>query len=742
MFSRRSTTDGNEAGSLVAVVVVAAVFAPALRGELVYDDLLVVARNPALASPAALLDSLVEPYWTFAERSSSHVVGYWRPLTTLALFAGRWIGDGAPHGFHAVSLALHLAATALVFHLARRLTASAWASLAAALLFGLHPVQVEAVAWISAVGDPLACVLVLASLASYLRWRERGSAGYPTIAGAALLAALLAKESALAWFALALAIDLGRPARDGERRFASLARGFAPALAAVALWWLARALVFGSPLAGFDRVASHLGVPWTRWMTLRIELVGGALALIAWPAKLSAFREVRPEIAWNDAGLWLACGAIAAWLALTVVAWRMRARTALCGLAWVAGALLPAAIAIASIGRFPLSDRFLYPAVAGAALAAAALVRPGRARVPVALALVALAALLGFRSRARIPVWRDEESLFRAAVAESPRSPYVHWGLGRVLLEKFRRTGDLELLDEAQRPFLAAQDLADPPGGAAPDPSVLVTADDELQSSLGVGWCLVFCAVHLPEECEPREATGVFQVLTEKAPWSSDAWCGLGVALRLEGKAGEARAALERALAIDRDHREARFNLGLLALASGETQEAVAHFERCAQLDPTDVEAWTRLAQAAIEVGDGERARKALSRARDLAPASAEPLYLLGVLAGREGRTEKALAFFEDALRIDGTNGPAHLMRAKVLLQLDRRFDAAQAFADACERMPGDFEAHYNLGVLLLQSGDQDGALPYLERALAIDPSGPYAERLRQEIDAVRAEQR
>ncbi len=734
----------------LALIASSAALWPALRGELVYDDLLLVARNPALMSASELARSFTSAHWDLPGEAQAAgqapVVGYWRPLTMLALFAGRLIGGGATWGHHAVSLAIHLCGVVLVFAFAWRFARCSTVAGAAALLFALHPVHVESVAWISAVNDPLAGVLTLGSLWGYLRWRDEGSRGAPWLSGALLLLALLAKESALAWFALAPVLDAGRRVAAGERRFARLAPAFAPALAALGAYYVMRVGVFDDAAAGFDRVTSYLYTSLARRLTLRVELLGGALALLAWPHPLNLFREVRPEVPWNDRTLWLAVGACAAWAALVLWNWRRARRDLSAALLFAGAALAPALIGFESIGRFPLSERFLYLPSVGAALFVAALLVRSTPRWFAAPALGALALAAGVQAHARTAVWRNEETLFRDGVARSPRSMYVQWGLGRVLLQRFQSTLHLADLLEAHEAFDAAQRIAiETPR----DPAVLTTPFDELQSSLGMGWYLLYCALHVPQECSLDEAELVFRAIAQRAPHTAEAHCGLGVTLRYLGRGDEAEQSFARATSENPRHYESWFNLGHLQIERGRWREGLDAFDRCVAISPGSVEARVALAMCATELALGARAKDALKAAVAIAPDDPGVQTQIGVLAAREGRYDDALAAFERALKVRGSSGPTHLVRAKTLLFLGRPTEALAAFLEASRwlqepaldplRPQQTFEAFYNAGALASELSTPDKAIELLEEAHKRDPDGSHRAAIDQAIEKLRA---
>ena len=723
---------------LLALLIVGAVHAASLGGAFVYDDLLLVARNPNLRGWAGLARTFGSSHWDFLAATGAEQVGYWRPLTNLALMLGNALGGGRPWGFHAMSLALHLLCVASVFRLGRRLGGCVQVGFWAALLFGLHPVQVEPVAWISSVNDPLYGWFALLCMHAFLAWRERGSPGRPWSAGAWFLLALLSKENAAAVLPLVLALDLGRMwVARGERERAPIhwLRAYTPLLAAPAAWLLLRALVFGDPTAGLGRVTTDLAVSAWRQVTLRIELFGGFLGLLAWPAQLNLFREARPVIPWSDAALLRAALWILLWVGAVVLAARKRQRAVLTALLILAAGVSPALLRLELLGRFLLSERYLYVSVLGIALLAPLLARRWLPPVPSALLLACIAAAAGWRTHTRIPVWRDELSLFRASAAASPRSVYVHWGLGRVLLDAYRASGDALLLSEALDAFSKAQDLASPRGGAPPDADIFFTLDDLLQANLGVGWSYLMCAVDQRGDCSVAEAELVFREVVKRFPGSELARAGLGVALMHMDRLGEAQIELTRAVELAPGHYESWFNLGQLELRLQRWEPAAAAFERALAIEPKAADAWMLLATARVEGfsgGDPGPVREVLSAARAAAPGHPQPLVQQGALEAKLGRMPQALALFEEALRMDGTQGQVHLLRAKVLAGTGDVQRALGALHEAARLMPDDFETHYLAGMLMDRAGAREQARPYLQRALDIDPQGPYSRELRE----------
>ena len=129
--------------------------ATSLGNGFAYDDLPLIVEN-------ARVTTLLPP-WEYFGQSYWPAGGLYRPLTAW-LLALQWkLGGGAPWIFHATNVALHALVTGLVYLLARRMLAPAWAGLAA-LLFAVHPVHVEAVANVVGSRELLCTALVLAAV--------------------------------------------------------------------------------------------------------------------------------------------------------------------------------------------------------------------------------------------------------------------------------------------------------------------------------------------------------------------------------------------------------------------------------------------------------------------------------------------------------------------------------------------------------------------------------------------------
>src|SRR5271166_161044 len=521
------------------VGLVLACYWPALRGGLLWDDASHVTR-PDLRSWAGL-----GRIW-LGVRSTEQ---YYPVLHSAFWLEHRLWGDSTL-GYHLANVVLHSLACCLFMEALLRLDGlragdgqdrpagagppagrlPTGAAALAAVLFAVHPVCVESVAWIAEQKNTLSIVLYLLAGLAYLRFREGGRLRTYLLASGLFVLALGTKSvtsSLPAALLVALWWATGRVSwrRDG----AALAPWFLAALAAgLVTAWVERAVIGAS--------GATFGMPVGQRLLLAARDVWFYLGKLVWPAHLLFFYP-RWNVALESPG-WLGylAGAVALTGALFVL--RRRCRGPLAAWLFFVGSLFPA-LGFFNVYPFLFSyvaDHFQYLASLGALSAAAigfagalAAMRP-RLRAPgwgaACLAVAALACKSNLQSRE----YRDGESLYRAILAGNPDC----WK-ARVLL------GDV---------------LSASPAGS-------------------------------------REALGQFERAVELNPDDAEAQNNLGsMLLRLTGRRADALAHLELAARLGPYMAEPHVNLAdVWALTPGRTADAVAQYREALRINPNLVAA-------------------------------------------------------------------------------------------------------------------------------------------------------
>lgn len=381
-------------------LVLLAAWLPALAAVFQFDDYRVIVGDPAARSLTVWADELGTGL---------------RPLLKLSYLLSWTLGDGAPWAFAAFNLLLHALASTLVWRLGERLFALAGveaglrapAALIAALLFALHPLQTEAVSYLSGRSSSLSGLLALATVAAYDRQLRGGARGW---APALWLAALLSKETAVVVpFALLAWDALARPDDPLRQRMARLWPY--PLLLIAVLFAMA-----DSRYAGFFATSLETRAPLDnlrQQLPALVWLLRGALLLRA--------ANIDPELPGAgtiDAGLLAAAACLIGLLAVALGLRRWR-WPAFCA-AWALIFLLPTNSLLARLDL--VNDRQLYLPMAALAwtlgwtLAWLARRQPQTGRAVAALLLATLAGLTALRNLD----YRSETALWAATLEQSP----------------------------------------------------------------------------------------------------------------------------------------------------------------------------------------------------------------------------------------------------------------------------------------------------------------------------------
>lgn len=495
---------------LLFLVLIA--FSPALLGGFVWDDVQYVERNPLLEDSQGL-----KQIWLSPKSSPQYY-----PLTFTTFWVEHHLWGLHPFGYHLDNLFLHAANSLLLWLLLRRIgVPGAWF---AALVWAIHPVRVESVAWISERKDVLSGFFCLASLLAWVSHLESNTRKPLVISLLLFSLALLAKTAVCPLPIVLLLVAWWREGCLSRSRIAASVPFFVLALL----------------MAGVVIVVEQESIDVARGVLLfsvpeRMVIAGRAwcfyILKTLWPVTLMA---IYPR--WTvDASRWQEWGWVLSAIAALAGLWALRRRIGSGGFAAAAAytvMILPALGFVSlAFNRFSfVADHFQYLAGAGlivlgvsaAAGALAALeARCSQSRLLMGV-VVALLLPLTFRHAL---LFRDSEALFRDNLVKNPESWGVHTALGAVAMG--RRGG----IEEAVHHFAEAARI------------------------------------------DPRDPQSHYN---------------LAVALESSGKREEAEASYNEALRIAPDYAEAHNNLGILLNNQGKMEEALRHFSEAARIKPQD----------------------------------------------------------------------------------------------------------------------------------------------------------
>lgn len=527
-------------------------YANAWNAPFHYPDRTAIVENEGLHGIAALSDG-----WAEANI---------RPLTALTIGLDWRLFGESPRAFLATSIALHIAAAALLFLLARTVLggdAGQGSALGGAILFAVHPAAAETIHLSVQRGAVLMTVFGLAAALLYAR-------GWTAAAITCFVLAWLSDEAAWVLPLVLVAVEFAA-FRDESLRVRE--KRLAPVFAVAVMLMIARAA--GNPDWTVSAKA-FLERAMTFGEVARPLAMGRALAVVTGPQSSSAAAAAVVVTV-------LMLGGIASTRMLPALG---------VGLIWAALVFLAPALISDEPAVTAGQMYIVLPGIAMAIAALAILLPRGVPRAGAGAAIAAAALWLFVGTFQRNGVWSTETSLWQDAREACPSCVAPPLRLGEIDLAEGQR-----LLVESQSAAVNnRQDIAAELRGRANER--LAASRDYLQDALTFA----------------------------DAP--AEAWAGLGTALRLLGEGTPAVGALRRALAMKPDDQAAALQLAVLAQgladqsgALADRKEALDYFRYAERLGPIDPNAAGRYAQALIQMGNAGEAARVLQSLEGRAPA-------------------------------------------------------------------------------------------------------------------------
>jgi tetratricopeptide (TPR) repeat protein len=584
------------------VLATIALYWPATGYDFVnYDDPEFLTANPHVQGGL----SWEGVKWAFGNTEQAV---YWAPLMWLShMLVCQFFGLNA-WWHHLINVLLHATNTALVFLLLRRMTGATWRCLVVAALFGLHPLRVESVAWVTERKDVLSALFWLLALWAYSRYAEgrmqnaecrtqnaavRSPASrftfhvsrYYFLSLIYFALGLMSKPMVVTLPCVLLLLDYWPLERFNHSRARTLVMEkipfFALALAASVVTFMVQShggAVAGGELLPFGARAGNALISYCRY-----------LGKMFWPTDLAVFY---PHPGYWPMGKVLLAAALLLGISAWLFAQRRRYPFLLVGWLWFCGTLVPA-IGLVQSGDQAMADRFTYlPSLGVLVLAiwgACDLARRwhyGAAALSMAgSTAIVLCAVL---TRQELGYWSDSETLFRHALEVTEKNEVAYNNLGSALDEKGQTDEAIRLYEKALR-------------------------------------------------LKPDDAT---------------AHANLGIALARKGQTDEAIRQYQEALRLKPDYAEPHYSLGNVLARAGQIDEAMREYQEAVRLKPDYAAAHNNLGFALVRKGQLDQAIRQYQEAIRLKPDYAGAHYNLGFALVKLGQTDEAIRHFQEALRL------------------------------------------------------------------------------------------
>ncbi len=546
---------------------------------IIYDDHAYVVSNPMVQN-GLTMDGLEWAFTTF-----DHNAPMWHPLTWLSLMLDRQFFGMNAGGYHWTNLLLHMANTLLLFFTLRGMTDAFWRSAFVAILFAVHPLHVESVAWISERKDVLCMFLWLLATWSYLRYIERLQSRWYFFTLLLFVLALMAKPMAVTFPFVLLLLDYW-PLCRSRRRVQDIQNGIRYQLAAptclqrstfslfmekgpfLAMSLLTSIITFLAQERG-EAVQSLIKVPFTLRAANAFVAYLTYVGKTVWPHDLAVFYPL-PR-AWP---LWHIFFAFTLVIGITaLIAYLSKSYPYLfTGWFWFVGTLVPV-IGLVQVGSQSMADRYTYIPLTGLFIIIAwggadIFSRQYSSRICLYLSSAFLISTFMVVSWFQIQYWQNSVALFKHTLAVTKESPMAHNSLGVAL----RILGDY---GGAEYHFKEALRIR--PSFAEAHVNLGVTGYEQKKLDLA--------AVHF------REAIGI-------SPLYDDAHFNLGNVYLMQERYTDAVAEYNLVLGAKPNHAEARNYLGVALICQNNIEGAIREFEAALRVEPKYAKARINLSNA------------------------------------------------------------------------------------------------------------------------------------------------
>jgi tetratricopeptide (TPR) repeat protein len=662
---------------------------------------------PALSAEASSFDDeqylhknklVQDPGWDSTRRFLSEVAnpstvkGYYQPLAMISLMLD-YAAGGRPDNlvvFHVTSLSFHVVNTLLVIVLLYVVFGRVWPAAIVGLLFGLHPMTVEPIPWVSERKTLLASFFALLCLIFYVRYARKGRRILLVSCGVMYVLSLMSKPTTTPLPLLLLLLDFWPLGRFGRRALLEKAP------------FLVVMVVFGViTIVSQGRTAS-VTMPG-EYNPVRIPLIlchniVFYLYKILWPARLSSHYPFPVPLSVSEPMILAGLVGTCVLLPALVISLRWT-RAFLTGWLFFFVAILPT-MGIIGFTNVIASDKYAYLPSAGLLMVLTWLLGrawrrislSGACTILVGGAVVVVAVSESVATRRYLAKWQDSETLYRYMLNLAPNASPVYLNLGNTVLKQ-------ERYDEAVEHYRKAVSIS---------PMFV-----EAHYNLGVA---------LSAAGRYGEAIEAYQSALQINKNHTDALSHMADALARSGQLDRAIALYDKLLAKRPNDTEILNNAGLALVKKGRVEEGIGLYNKCLEINPDSAEVLNNLGNALAEKKDFDGAVACFEKALALKGEFAETNYNLANTLRQMGRADEAVGYYTEALRLEPDDADAYCGLGLILAEREEYDKAAAHFRKAVQLNPSFSRAYYHLGLVCYNQNDVDGAVEQFRKVLELHP--------------------
>lgn len=647
-------------GLLIVVTIIS--FANLLDNQFIsYDDPGYITKNEHIRSGISI-ETII---WSFQSTEQSN----WHPLTWISHALDCTLFGLDPKYHHAMNLLLHLLSSIILFIVLRQATHAPWESAFVALIFAIHPLHVESVAWAAERKDVLCGLFWMLTLGTYMKYRQSPSIGKYIATLCVFTLGLLAKPMIVTlpfvlilldyWLQHPLSLQNKITRKERKTDLTFLIKSIRGKIPFFILSFASSVITYIVQKQGGSMAESEILSVY-----VRIENAIVSYARYIWkalfPTDLTIFYP-HPE---SSLAAWQVGGVALLIIVITIFVWKQRAKHPylMVGWFWFIGTLVPV-IGLVQVGLQAMADRYMYIPIIGLSIMVAWGVPTFVNRLPVKryfLIMIFIITIIPMviMTREQVEKWKDSFTLFEHSLAVTSNNHIAYNNLGVALTDSGKYSKAISYLREALRIR----------------PNEILIHSNLARALLSQG--------------EFREALDHYKWILKRIPTDPS------------------------------------FHIRIADLLAdeGNIEEAIKHYLEAIRIDPTDPYMFCSLGELYAEQGNFDFAKQQCLSALKLKPNFSKAHNVLGIIAGKQQQYDEAIKEFLEAIRCDSTNADAYNDIGILYERIGKDTEAFEMYKTAVRFNPSHINAHFNLGTILARQEKFDEAEIHWKIVIDIHP--------------------
>ncbi|MBI5476959.1 MAG: tetratricopeptide repeat protein [Ignavibacteriales bacterium] len=719
-------------GIIILIIATIVAFAPILQNNFInYDDPGYLTKNVNVQSGL----NFKSIKWAFSTSSESN----WHPLTWIALMIDYQLFGLNPAYHHGMNLLIHLISSIILFLFLNRCTGSVWQSLFVALVFAVHPLHVESVAWSSEKKDILSGLFWILTLFAYVLYKEKPSILKYLLTMAFFLLGLLSKPMLVTipfililldyWPLRILSISKNNSGNRRQNNSYSFIKSIYEKIPFFVISIISSVVTYIVQSKGGSMAESNS-------LSLIERVSNASLSYLKYiyktfiPVDLSIFYpHAGKDINFVYAGI-----AVIALTIITLIFFKIKKKYPfmLVGWLWFIGSMVPV-IGLVQVGLQAMADRYMYIPIIGIAIVVAW-------GLPVILEKVKLSnrhiinSLFGITTLSMVVItnsqarfWKDSRMLFEHAISVTINNDVAYTNLGVDLADSGKHKDAVYHLRKAfelkPNEILIRSNLAKSLSAigqtkealehynwlmkhVSPDPRFyLRIADASAAESLN------------------EEAERYYLKALELEPLSGLIRAKLGELYLYQNKFQNARQQCYESLKYDSMNSKAHSVLGILAGKEGRYKDSYKELLLAAQLDSTNPDVYIDLGVLFDKMNNLSESEKYYKKAIELNPDNVDAHYSLAVISAKQNNYEQAESEWKKVIQLKPDDINTIIDLAKLYKIQNRTNDAIEKYKQLLDNKIINKFIYYEYGLQLAKIGKHAEAKLMFGEALKLDPS-------------------